>query len=298
MDEDLPGLLAGHLAERYGFEVTGLRELDLGVFQVERAEGEPWVARVFPTTRAIADVSGDAEILRRLEHAGFPAERCATQDAVSELAGRGVLVTAFVPGPRASGGRAFAYLGGLLGRMHAREPGEDLRPGGGWHHLVSQGTPSQEIDAALALLDSAGGPPELSATLADLDDCSDLPHAFVHPDFVPANAIENPDGGVTVVDWAGSGLGPRLWSLGYLLFAAGARSPKLVEVVLSRYGRHVELTEAELARLPDAIRARPLLLDCWSVAVGRKPAQRVVEDLAPLAALAGRIADQTRRLLR
>ena len=177
--------LADHLAARHGVEVTGLTELDLGVFRVERAGGEPWVARVFPAARPLAEVEGDAVILRALERAGFPAERCATETPVSELSGQGVLVTTFVPGTRAVGGRAFAYLGALLGRLHAH-PAEGLRPGGGWHHLVTRGGPGEEIQAALELLGEVGGEPELVNAVAELDDCADLPHAFVHPDFVPA----------------------------------------------------------------------------------------------------------------
>jgi Ser/Thr protein kinase RdoA (MazF antagonist) len=285
--------LAEHLAARYDVEVTGLTELDLGVFRVDRADGDPWVARVFPAIRPRSEVEGDADILGRLERAGFPAERCAHAEPVSELAGQGVLVTGFVPGAKASGGRAFAYLGGLLGRLHARE-GLALRPGGAWHHLVTQGGPAEEIQAALMLLNSVGSQPELSEAVSELDDCADLPHAFVHPDFVPANAIENANGGVTVVDWTGAGRGPRLWSLGFLLFVAGARSPKLVDIVMSRYRRHTQLTEDELSRLPDAIRARPLLIDCWSVATGRKPAEKVVSGLGALTGLSERIAEQAR----
>jgi len=286
--------LADHLAACHAVEVTGLTELDLGVFRVERAAGEPWVARVFPAVRPLAEVEGDAVILRALERAGFPAERCATETPVTELSGQGVLVTTFVPGTRAAGGRAFAYLGALLGRLHAH-PAEGLRPGGAWHHLVPRGGgPSEEIQAALDLLGEAGGEPELMNAVAELDDCADLPHAFVHPDFVPANAIENTDGGITVVDWTGSGRGPRLRSLGFLLFAAGARSPMLVDLVVSRYRRHTELTPDEIDRLPDAIRARPLLIDCWAVGVGRKPARQVVSELATMTRLAERIAEQAR----
>ena len=287
--------LVGHLAACHGVEVTGLTELDLGVFRVERADGEPWVARVFPAARPLTEVEGDAAILRSLERAGFPAERCATETPVTDLSGQGVLVTTFVPGTNAAGGRAFAYLGALLGRLHAH-PAEGLRPGGAWHHLVTRGGPSEEIQAALDLLGEAGGAPELMNAVAELDDCTDLPHAFVHPDFVPANAIEGADGGITVIDWAGSGRGPRLWSLGFLLFAAGARSPKLVDLVVSRYRRHTELTPGEIDRLPDAIRARPLLIDCWAVGVGRKPAHQVVSELATMTSLAERIADQARAI--
>ena len=82
-----------------------------------------------------------------------------------------------------------------------------------------------------------------------------LPHAFVHPDFVAANALPTPDTRLIIVDWAGSGRGPRLWSLGFALFAAGARSPKLIDPLLSRYARHVRLEPEELERLKVAIRA-------------------------------------------
>lgn len=288
--------LAGHLAERYGTAVTGLTELDVGVFRVDRAEGTPWVARVFPAERPLAEAEGDATILRGLERGGFPAERCAHAEPVSELAGQGVLVTGFLPGAKADGsGRTFAYLGALLGRLHA-QPAEDMRPGGAWHHLVVRGGgPTEEIEAALTLLSAADADPRLSEEVRELDDCSDLPHAFVHPDFVPANALTTSDGGVNIVDWTNAGRGPRLWSLGFLLFAAGARSPKLVDVVVSRYRRHTELTPDELARLTDAIRARPLLIDCWSVAMGRKPADAAVTGLNDLTRLAKRITTVTRR---
>ena len=65
--------------------------------------------------------------------------------------------------------------------------------------------------------------------LEDLDDGADLPHAFVHPDFVPANAITTPDDHRVIVDWAGAGNGPRLWSLAFLLWAGGVRDLRLVD---------------------------------------------------------------------
>jgi aminoglycoside phosphotransferase (APT) family kinase protein len=280
--------LAGHLTERYGIRVTGLTELDTGVYRVE---GPDWVARVFPETRSLDDVTGDAEILRRLDDAGFPAERRAHDEPVSEFAGRAVLVTNFVQGvPPDKPGRVFAYLGALLGRLHAHD-GAGLRPGGAWHHLAS-GTPADEIDAALKLIDDH----VLLDEVCELDDCADLPHAFVHPDFVPANAITTADGTVVIVDWAGAGRGPRLWSLGFLLWAAGMRSPKALELVVSRYRRHVGLEPGELARLAGAITARPLLLDCWSVAHGRKSATQVAGSLRFLHRNAERIAEQATAL--
>ena len=88
--------VAGHLADCYGVAVTATATLDVGVVRVGRADGPSWVARVFSAARPLAEAEADAEILRLLERAGFPAERCAVADPVSMLDGRPVLVTGFV----------------------------------------------------------------------------------------------------------------------------------------------------------------------------------------------------------
>lgn len=261
--------LPTHLEHRYGVTVTGSTALDVGVLRIDRRDGPSWVARVFPAARPMAEVDGDAAVLQRLAKAGFPAERPAVAEPVSTLADQGVLVTEFVPGERSRGARTYAVLGALLGRLHAR-PGEGLRPGGAWHLVApGGGTTSDEIDGALALLTELQHEP-LRARLAEADDCSDLPHAFVHPDFVPANAITTPDDATVVIDWTGAGRGPRLSSLGFLLWVAGATDLRLIDTVLTRYARHVRLEPEELARLADAVALRPLVLDAWAVAAGRK----------------------------
>jgi hypothetical protein len=56
------------------------------------------------------------------------------------------------------------------------------------------------------------------------------------------------------------------------------------------YRRHVTLEPGELARLAGAIKARPLLLDCWSVGHGRKSAAEVASSLRFLDRNAERIA--------
>ncbi len=295
--------LGAHLGDRYGIDVAGLAELDVGVIAVGRRDGPDWVARVFPAARTLAAVEGDAAILRRLEDVGFPAERCAHPDPVSTCRGRGVLVTELVAGGRPDRpGRTFAILGALLGRMHTRA-GADLRAGGAWHHLSPVGGPVEEIAAAGALLDDAlprVGVRELALyerlreEVARTDDCHDLPHAFVHPDFVPANAIATGDDRLVIVDWTCAGRGPRLWSLGFLLWAAGARSPKLIDVVVSRYRRHVSLEPEELERLAGAIRERPVMLACWSFCAGRRRLSDVVERVSEANGLAESIARHAR----
>ncbi len=289
--------LADHLAERYGVAVEHLVMLDQHVYRVD---GPGWVARWLPAG-ADGSAAATAEVLRRLAPTRFPAERLAHPDPVSVCGGRPVLVTEFVEGRQAPGtARMFAVLGACLGGLHAR-PGHSLPPGGGWHHLTPQGSPGDEIAAAAALLNAADGDPFARATLLnelrDLDDGADLPHAVVHPDFVPANAILRPERGMVVVDWAGSGRGPRLWSLGFLLWAAGARDLALVDSVISGYRKHVQLTRGELARLPDAIRARPLTIDCWSVAHDRLSGADAVERLDPRTEHAEVIADRVRRAI-
>ena len=296
--------LGTHLEGRYGVEVTAVVPLDLGVFRVDRRDGSRWVARVFAPERPLTSVQEDAALLRRLERAGFPAERCADLEPVSEIIGQSVLVTGFLEdhGPLRLG-RSAAILGALLGRMHTH-PATDMRSGGAWHHLSFDGGPREEVAAGAELLDdhlSQVGVRELSLfdRLRDeverIDDCHDLPHAFVHPDFVPANAISTADEKLAIVDWAGAGRGPRLWSLGFLLWAAGARNIKLVDLVVSRYRRSIELEPAELDRLEGAIRGRPVMLETWSVCAGRRKLADAVEGIDRAGEVAKEIATVARR---
>ena len=296
-------LVADHLARRYAIDVKRTSALDAGVFRVERRDGPDWVARVFGPERPVDDVEAEAAIIDALQERGFPAERCAHPEAVSGVEGHAVLVTEYVtPASPLSPGRSAAILGSLLGRLHSHD-GERLRPGGAWHHLSPVGGPREEVAAALALLDDAAARiaareralyARLREAAVGTDDCHDLPHAFVHPDFVPPNAIPTSEQGLVIVDWTGSGRGPRLWSLGCLLWASGVRSPRLVELVVSRYRRHVTLTPPELDRLAGAIRGRPLMLECWAYCAGRRSLTAAMERIDDATEAAERIAAQAR----
>jgi Ser/Thr protein kinase RdoA (MazF antagonist) len=285
------------------------------VFHVHRVDGPDWIARVFAAPRERADVEGDAHILRALEHGGFPAERCAVPAPVTSMtvpdigtedikaADGTVLVTEFVEGERSRpNGSTYAWLGGLLGRLHSR-PATDFRPGGAWHHLVPRGTPADEVHAAQLILERArparaSAPYDrLLARVEATDPAIDLPHALVHPDFVPANAITTEDARPVIIDWANAGRGPRLWSLGFLLLAAGARDLRLVDAVGSRYRRHCRLEVAEFDRLSGAIRARALMIDCWSLAAGRLTVAEVARRSDADVELSERIAERARAVL-
>ncbi|MBO0686559.1 MAG: phosphotransferase, partial [Candidatus Dormibacteraeota bacterium] len=184
--------------------------------------------------------------------------------------------------------------------------GESMRPGGAWHHLSPSGGPREEIDVAIRQFEAAEVrvPPGLSAlydrvrdALEELDDGHDLPHAFVHPDFVPVNAITTADDGRVIVDWSGAGRGPRLWSLALLLLAGGMRSLRLVDVAITRYARYVELEDEELTRLAGVIPARPLTMDVWSFCHGRRGLGEVYHGLQYNREAAERIAEQVRTSL-
>src|SRR5512140_573330 len=63
----------------------------------------------------------------------------------------------------------------------------------------------------------------LEAAVAVAQDGSDLPSALIHPDCQLSNAIRDPRGRISLIDWEGAGVGPRLWPLGLLLFSAVVR---------------------------------------------------------------------------
>jgi Ser/Thr protein kinase RdoA (MazF antagonist) len=305
--------LRSHLEATYAIQAETMTDLDVGVWRVGRADGPDWVARWFPARRPAEAVAGDVEILRYLTAHDFPAERCAVAEPVSALNGRAVLVTTWAePVPRrerreairAAGG--LGRLGALLGRLHALPPGPGAlaRPGGAWHHLAD-GDPAAEVAAASRMLadaahmisdDQRTAYETLCAEVSALDAGDGLPEALTHPDFVLANVIATQDG-MVLVDWAGAGRGPRLWSLAFLLYAEGAKDQRRADVVLAGYRRHVTLTGEELDRLAGIIRARPLVLAVWAVCTGRTTPAQALADAAETKALAAALASRARKAL-
>ncbi|HXQ95689.1 MAG TPA: phosphotransferase [Candidatus Acidoferrales bacterium] len=298
--------LGAHLEATHDIRIAELKELDIGVFRVDRPSGPSLVARVFPSLRPVQQAVADAELLRRLEAAGFPAERCAVADPVSVLDGQPVLLTTFVPGERARRGpRTLAMLGDLLARLAAhpvRAPAL-TRPAGSWHHLSPEGGGRRrDIEALSAYLGEREAGADtferraLSAireAVERLDDGAGLPSAFIHPDLTPPNVLMT-GGGPVVIDWTGAGMAPRIFPLGYLLWVAGAGDPALVDPVVAGYRRDVGLRADELERLPDAIRATSLVIEAWSVVVGRSRAADVAAQLADRQAVAQVIAERAR----
>lgn len=278
------GTLAAHIEATYGVPVTDMRQLDLGVHRVERADRTVWVARVFPAARAVDAVRADAATLDWLADQSFPGERCAAPEPVSVHDGQPVLVTEFLAGAKAPANPGtFESLGRLLAGLHSLRPPAALRrAGGAWHHLVTDAGLSAQKAAAIELVAAARprvAPADLAAygalmaSLEALDDLADLPHGLAHPDPVPVNLIVTA-AGPALVDWTGTGWAPRLASLGWLLWAAASLGDSCLDAAIAGYRTIIQPDPSEVSRLEQAMTITPLVLTCWSVARGRQSLER------------------------
>ena len=276
--------LLTHLQDRYGIDAVAARKLSVHktyVFRIDRSDGEPWVARAFPPGRPRAGVEGDAAILGFLERQGYPAERLAVQNAVSDLDGSAVLVTRFVDGGQLPDGvEKFAMMGDLLGRLHALPYDDSVsRPGGASGEDPSrEGAPRQDLLAALSFLDAvdtkvAGVERErferLRNAVRSADDGHGLPEALLHGNLLhaPDHALLSRQG-PTAINWKASGQGPRLADFAYLIWGTGSWNPRqpnreCLDAAVDAYRRHVEPTAEELDRLEGVMYIRTLYLTCF-----------------------------------
>jgi Ser/Thr protein kinase RdoA (MazF antagonist) len=282
--EPVAGRLLEHLRDRYGIDPVAATKLSVHktyVFRIDRNDGSPWVARAFPPARPRAGVEGDAAILGFLERQGYPAERLAADDGVSDFDGSAVLVTRFIEGtPLPDGPAKFAILGELLGRLHAL-PYEDCvsRPGGAsGEDPGREGAPRQDLLAALSFLDAvdtkvAAADRERFEQLRDrvrsADDGHGLPEGLLHGNLLhaPDHAILS-DQGPVAINWKASGRGPRLADLAYLIWGTGSWNPRRpnqeqLDAAVSAYRLHIEPTEDELGRLEAVMYVRTLYLACF-----------------------------------
>jgi Ser/Thr protein kinase RdoA (MazF antagonist) len=282
--EPVPERLLAHLTARYGIDPLAATKLSVHktyVFRIERQDGPPWVARMFPPARPRAGAEGDAAILRFLEQRDYPAERLAVDDAVSDFEGSAVLVTRFVDGVQLPEGAAkFAMMGELLGRLHALPYDESAaRPGGASGEDPSrEGTPRQDLLAALSFLDAVdtkvpAAERERLKRLRDqvrtADDGEGLPEGLLHGNLLhaPDHAILSEQGPVAI-NWKASGRGPRLADLAYLIWGTGSWRPRRpdqerIDAAVVAYRRHIQPTDDELGRLEAVMYLRTLYLTCF-----------------------------------
>jgi Ser/Thr protein kinase RdoA (MazF antagonist) len=275
-----------HVRERYGIDATAAMQISVHntyVFRIDRSDGEPWVARAFPPARPRAGAEGDAVILRFLERQGYPAERLAVDDAVSDFDGGALLVTRFVEGVPISGrlsSQDFAIMGDLLGRLHALPLDESVsRPGGAQGSDPSrEGAPAQDLLAGLAFLDAVDTKVAaanrqrfdwLREQVRSADDGQGLPEGLLHGNLLHAvNHAIVTDHGPVAFNWMASGRGPRLADFAWLLWGTGSWGPRRadesnVDAAVNAYRRHIEPTDVELDRLEAVMYMRPLYLVCF-----------------------------------
>jgi Ser/Thr protein kinase RdoA (MazF antagonist) len=270
--------LLAHLQSRYGIDPAAATKLSVhnnNVFRIDRHDGDPWIARAYPPARPRAGVEGDAVILRFLERQDYPAERLAVDDAVSDFRGSAVLVTRFVEGVQLPDPpQKFTMMGDLLGRLHALPFDESAsRPGGGSGDDPSrEGTPRQDLLAALAFLDAVDTKvaaedrerfEQLRDQVRSADDGHGLPEGLLHGNLLhaPDHAVLSEDGPVAI-NWKASGRGPRLADFAYLMWGT-FHNQESIDAAVSAYRRHVEPTEEELNRLEAVMYIRALYLTCF-----------------------------------
>jgi len=266
-----------HLAERYQISIRAITTLDVGVHRIDRDDGATWVARVFHEERSIERTESDAALVGYLAEVDFPAERLACDNPVSVLDGQSVLVTVFVDGSAPGKGPGAARrLAALLGRLHALPLRDAILPGGALHHVPAyEGLPGREIALAASLLDDIAdrltgdrrrGFEYLREQVASADDCADLPRALAHPDPVLKNVIQK-DRVLTIVDWTGAGVGPRMVALAPLLMGAirpAGWDREALENIGAAYRAHVQLDTSEIERLGSALLIRQLWFAAWN----------------------------------
>jgi len=283
--------LVAHLGDRYGIDAVSATKLSVhnsNVFRIDRRDGTPWIARAFPPARPREGVEGDAAILRFLERHGYPAERLAVDDAVSDFDGSAVLVTRLIDGePLPGAPEKMAMMADLLGRLHALPLDDSVqRPGGaGGDDPIREGSPRQDLMAALSFLDAVDTKitsahrqrfDELRAQVGANDDGHGLPEALVHGNLVhsPDHALVTATGPVAF-NFKSAGRGPRLSDLAFLLRCTWL-DLDCIDAIVESYRRHVELTDEELDRLEGVMYIRPLYLVALdyrrSVATGHQPA--------------------------
>jgi Ser/Thr protein kinase RdoA (MazF antagonist) len=171
-------------------------------------------------------------------------------------------------------------MGELLGRLHALPSDETAaRPGGAsGEDPVREGTPRQDLLAALAFLDAvdtkvASAERERFEQLRDqvrsADDGHGLPEGLLHGNLLhaPDHAILSAHGPVAI-NWKASGRGPRLADFAYLIWGTGSWNPRRpdqerIDAAVSAYRQHVEPTDDELGRLAAVMCIRPLYLACF-----------------------------------
>ncbi|CAN5564849.1 hypothetical protein BH10CHL1_BH10CHL1_07320 [soil metagenome] len=263
------------------------------VYRIEHASQPDWIVRAYPPPsdeNLPVNIAALAAVLLFLEEQNYPAERVVrttTGASVIQEEDWQLLMTTFVGqaltawqpvaqanAPQITPSREnlgddpkilFA-LGAALGQLHALSPTSRLPLAGM--------LPSRELGWAATNLVTVA--PQVPAHLQaqyqylltmtqNADRYEDLPFVLIHNDCNPSNAAITPTGQIRLIDWESAGRGPALIDVGILLSNCFSKQTMRIDqaaimAVVDGYSQQRQLTEAELARLPDAIRFFRLVL--------------------------------------
>jgi aminoglycoside phosphotransferase (APT) family kinase protein len=185
-------------------------------------------------------------------------------------------------------------MGDLLGLLHTLPFDESVsRPGGAsGDDPRREGSPRQDLIAALAFLDAAEDAAETKVAPAErerleqlrdqvrtADDGQGLPEALLHRNLLhaPDHVILGAQGPVAI-NWKAAGRGPRLADFAWLIRGTWGNAD-WINLAVGAYRQHVELTGEELERFEALMYIRPLYLGCFSyrrdLINGRPPGQEV-----------------------
>ncbi|GLV60167.1 hypothetical protein KDH_69890 [Dictyobacter sp. S3.2.2.5] len=256
------------------------------IFRVDLADGTRQILRVVtdPDKSAFFEL---ARLLQFFEQQGYPAERIILtigQTATASVEGWQLLMTTFLVGaPLEYTPSAFRLLGGAVGRLHALKPALTYNPPrAGMLPSNELAFAQRQLDAVAALVPPVYIPQFdlLEEALSSLDRGTHLPTTLIHNDCHPFNAVMMAPGHVSLLDWEGSGLGPAVLDVAFLLSNCDGKAPwfpleaddpfhpntRLLHAVIEGYCQYYQLTTAELDYLVDAIRFRSLVFGACSFA--------------------------------
>ncbi len=240
-------------------------------YQVMAYDGQSVIVRCTVAGATTLPVLG--EILKYLHENLYPAETLLFTTNASLFADTEkwrVLVTCFVFGvPIPDSTDGLVSLARALGRLHSLPvppalPLAEMRPATEvpWAlqqlHTLDFNIPVAWQNVYAYLVDH----------LSQIDYMDALPQVIIHNDVHAANAVQQADGSIVLIDWVGAGRGAAVIDLGFLLSACVAPAPWSpshpisfhdVDRIIASYSQEHVLSPQEVSLLPDAIRFRALV---------------------------------------
>ncbi|MEM7132438.1 MAG: phosphotransferase [Chloroflexota bacterium] len=287
----MPDLTKIHhlIRQEYGLDAITVSPLQLhdvagrGIYKVDIDEDKQYLLRAYQQPReTLTRLLNSAETLLFLEKVGYPAPRVrrTTEGALlGYCSGWSGLLLTYIPGAMSTGTVAECrQIGEKLAELHNVQidgtailysaPLENQSVEVGIPHCRWQ--PKDRVTQWKGRLDEAAElvPDELTELLEFSLDIlsqvmawSEMPMALLHADPNPFNAICTPQNEMIFIDWDGSGLGPAILDLGYLLLTTHAVLPEwpriepnrvLIEAIMQGYSSVRPLNKMEKQVLPIA----------------------------------------------